>query len=97
MSNRTTREWVASIMPGNQWTEVAHRVRHFPCDQEQPDWEPTPGAPISLEQAIEFERSGLIFRALTFRPREVAVVVLPRREPPPPKKTLSVAAARRPA
>jgi hypothetical protein len=96
MSNRTTREWVASIMPTNAWTEISHRPRFF-TDQEQPDWEPTPGAPITLEQAIEFEQNGLIFRALRYRPADLAVVILPRREPPPPKKTLSVAAARRTA
>jgi hypothetical protein len=85
MSGRATREWVASIMPTNAWTEVARRVRYFPLDQEQPDWEGVPGAPITLAQAVELEKSGIIFRALRYRPADLAVVVLRRREPPQPK------------
>jgi hypothetical protein len=84
-------------MPGNQWTEVARRPRYFPWEQEQPDWEPLPGSPVTLEQAIELEKNGIIFKALKFRPADLTVVVLPRREPPPLKKILCVAAARRTA
>lgn len=65
----TDMSFALSALPAKAWTPIAYR------QHDEPQWVAVPGAPLTIEQAEELRRDGLIHKFNRREATATAIVV----------------------